>query len=96
MPFSPVVTVASPADQPLLFHVQDRAERSRLHGADPVGKLALGQAVLVPESAEEIPHPERDAVRLDLVLEEPLKGAVGSADLIADAFAKRKIDLARR
>jgi hypothetical protein len=89
MPFPAIVFVARPANQALPLHDQDRAQRGRLHGADPVGQLALGQAVLVPERPQEIPHAERNVVRLDLELKEALKQAVGGADLITDALGKR-------
>src|SRR6202790_1488796 len=93
MPFAAILLVLYPADRPLLSHVQDRAQRGRLHGADATGELALVKPVLIPQRPEEVPHAERDAVRLDLQLKEALQGPMGRADLVADALRKRKIGI---
>src|SRR5262245_31564593 len=84
-----VVAQTRPADETGLFHAAQRDHGGRLHHADATGELALREAVLDPENAQEVPLPARDAMGGYALLQQLLEGTMGVAHQIAGAFERR-------
>src|SRR5262245_12142049 len=84
-----VVARARTANEARLLHAAQRDHRGRLHHADATGELALREAILDPEHAQEVPLPTADAVSRNTLLKKLLKRAMGVAHQVAGALERR-------
>jgi hypothetical protein len=82
---------AAPAGDPAGFlHAAQRDRRGRLLHADAGGELALGQPVLLPQDAQEVPGAGRDAGGREARGQRPLHQPVQVAHLEAEAVLQRQ------
>src|SRR6185437_8690855 len=94
MDLAAIGRAAPPLDEAAALHVLELLDGCRLHRADALAQLALGEAILLPERAQEIPHADRDLVRRQVRLEILGEAAMGDAHQIADAVLERVVELA--
>ncbi len=89
---APVGRIALPTNEVPRRHGVDGGDRRRLHHADPLAELALGQPVLFPEHPEEVPHADRHAVREDPGLQEARRRTVGHPQELENARVWRELE----